>query len=94
MHNFVGACKDFFQTFLEPVNIVIDKVLLWNVWLVDQAHESKTLVNLTEVKHDVLEFPPFHVGKADYRTWLLVKFCALAIFANAIDASYVDKYVY
>ena len=66
VHNFVGACEDLLQALLEPVNIVIDQVLLRNVGLINQAHKGQTLVNLAQVKNDVFEFFAVHVGEANY----------------------------
>ncbi len=42
------------QAFLESVDVVVNKVLLMDLAFVDQAHQSQTLVNLSQVQHDVL----------------------------------------
>lgn len=79
------------ESLLEPVNVVVDQVLLVDFALVDETHERQTLVHLSQVQHNVLS--RVLVRKPDERAALLVELAAAPFFVDAVDASHVDQHV-
>lgn len=52
--HFRRVSEDLFQSFLEPINVVVDQVLPMNFTLVDEADECEALVHFPQVQNDVL----------------------------------------
>ena len=45
--------EDLLQALLEPINVVVNQVLAMDFTLVDEADESQTFVDFSEVQHNV-----------------------------------------
>lgn len=59
-----------------------------NFALVDQAHQSKALVDLSQVQYDVL--CRVLVSQSDERARLFIEFAAASLLINAVNTGHVD----
>ena len=85
-----GTLKDLLQALLEPIDVVVDQVLLVDLSLVDQANKCETGVNLSQVKHNVLLV--VLVGKSDDARAFLVEFGSILLIVP-IDAGHINQHV-
>ena len=60
-HNLAGVLEDLLEPLLESVNVVVNQVLLLVLSLVNQTDQSQTLVDLAQVKHDVVPVSYTHL---------------------------------
>ena len=82
--------KNLLQAFLKAVNIVVDQMLSVNLTLIDQTHECKALIHLSQVKHNVLLI--VSVCQSDDRRRLLVKLASV-LFVVAVDARDINEHI-
>lgn len=79
------------KTLFEPVDIVVDKMLLVDFRFIDQTHQSKTRVHFSQVEHDV--FRRIWMPQFDEWTWLLVERGANSFLILSVDAGNVNQNV-
>ena len=59
--------------------------------LTNQTHQSELVVNLSQIKHNILFW--LLVSESNLRARLLIEFAALPIVIIAVDAGHIDEHV-
>ena len=83
--------KNALESLLKAIDVVVDQVLLVDLGLIDQTHQSQAFVHLSQVEHDVLV--GIRVTESDKRARLFVELATATILVHSINTCHINQHV-